>query len=145
MTKTLNQIFFFLHQNQNIFFSNIGNQNIFLEKNHNPPLKLNGRSLSTLILFEWIRFSMFLNIERFVKMLFYFSCDIRTNFVGSSLKTECLENGIWSHPPPLCLGKYLIWFIVFNATFNNISAISWRPVLVVEEAGENHRPWATNW
>jgi hypothetical protein len=40
MTKTLNQIIFvFLHQNQNIFFSNIGNQNIFLEKNHN------GRSL----------------------------------------------------------------------------------------------------
>jgi len=24
--------FLFLHQNQNIFFSNIGNQNIFLEK-----------------------------------------------------------------------------------------------------------------
>ena len=35
-------------------------------------------------------------------------------------------------------------------TFSNISAISWRPVLVVEEAGvpgENHRPWpwASNW
>jgi hypothetical protein len=48
MTKILNHIiFFFLHQKQNIFFSNIGNQNIFLEKNHNPhPLfKLNGRSL----------------------------------------------------------------------------------------------------
>jgi hypothetical protein len=29
--------FFFLHQKQNIFFSNVGNQNIFLEKNHNPP------------------------------------------------------------------------------------------------------------
>ena len=32
-------------------------------------------------------------------------------------------------------------FIVFNATFSNISAISWRPVLVVEEAGvpgKNH-------
>jgi hypothetical protein len=26
-------------------------------------------------------------------------------------------------------------FLVFNATFSNISAISWRPVLVVEEAG----------
>jgi hypothetical protein len=28
-----------------------------------------------------------------------------------------------------------IWFkvMVFNATFNNISAISWRPVLLVEE------------
>jgi len=32
--------------------------------------------------------------------------------------------------------------LAFNATFSNISAISWRPVLVVEEAGipgENHR------
>ena len=39
-------------------------------------------------------------------------------------------------------------FWCFNATFNNISAISWRPVLVVEEAGvpgENHRPWTSNW
>ena len=46
MTKTLNQIIiFFLHQNQNIFFGYIGNQNIFLEKKHNPPFKLNGRSL----------------------------------------------------------------------------------------------------
>jgi hypothetical protein len=46
MTKALNHIiFFFLHQNQNIFFSNIGYQNIFLEKNHNPSFKLNSRSL----------------------------------------------------------------------------------------------------
>jgi len=38
--------------------------------------------------------------------------------------------------------------LVFNATFSNISATSWRPVLVVEEVGvpgENHRPWARNW
>ena len=28
-----------------------------------------------------------------------------------------------------------IWILVFNATFSNISAISWRPVLVLEEAG----------
>jgi hypothetical protein len=42
----------------------------------------------------------------------------------------------------------LIWFIVLNTSFSNISAISWRPVLVVEEAGvpgENHQPWASNW
>jgi hypothetical protein len=26
-----------------------------------------------------------------------------------------------------------------------LSAISWRPVSVVEEVGENHRPWASNW
>jgi hypothetical protein len=33
------------------------------------------------------------------------------------------------------------------ADHGNISAISWRPVLVVEEARvlrENHRPWASN-
>jgi hypothetical protein len=45
--------------------------------------------------------------------------------------------------------KYMmIFFEVFNATFSNISAISWRQVLVMEEAGvpgENHRPWASNW
>jgi hypothetical protein len=38
------------------------------------------------------------------------------------------------------------WTILFN--FSNISAISWQPVLVVEEAGvpgENNRPWASNW
>jgi len=44
----------------------------------------------------------------------------------------------------------LIWFdfLVFNATFSNITAISWWPVLVMEEAGvpgENHRPCASNW
>ena len=44
------------------------------------------------------------------------------------------------------LRSYMIDLIdcwCFNATFNNISAISGRPVLVVEEArvpGENHRP-----
>jgi hypothetical protein len=48
--------------------------------------------------------------------------------------------------------KYDGWFwfdfCCFNATFSNISVISWRPVLVVEEAGvpgENHRPWTSNW
>jgi hypothetical protein len=45
MTKTLNQIFFFSTKIRIFFFSNTGNQNIFLEKNHNPPFKLNGRSL----------------------------------------------------------------------------------------------------
>ena len=52
--------FFFLHQNQNIFFSNIGNQNIFLENNHNPPFKLNGRSLTCVCVssekYDWCMF-----------------------------------------------------------------------------------------
>ena len=32
--------------------------------------------------------------------------------------------------------SWLIDFLVFNATFSNISAVSWRQVLVVEEAGK---------
>jgi uncharacterized MAPEG superfamily protein len=47
--------------------------------------------------------------------------------------------------PQLFFACRLIYFWCFNATFSNISAISWRPVLVVEEAGENHRSWASNW
>ena len=31
-----------------------------------------------------------------------------------------------------------------NATFNNISVMSWRSVLLVEETGENHRPVASH-
>ena len=34
----------------------------------------------------------------------------------------------------------IMWVMVFNATFNNISVISWLWVLVVEVTGENHRP-----
>jgi hypothetical protein len=29
------------------------------------------------------------------------------------------------------------WFMAFNTTFNNISVISWRSVLLVEETGES--------
>ena len=42
----------------------------------------------------------------------------------------------------------LVWFMVFNATFNNIPFISWRSVLLVEETGvpgENHWPAASHW
>jgi len=41
--------------------------------------------------------------------------------------------------------KLWFWFMVFNATFNNISAISWQAVLLVEETGENHRLVASHW
>jgi hypothetical protein len=39
------------------------------------------------------------------------------------------------------------WFMVLNATFNNISVISWQSVLLVEETGvpgENHQPVASH-
>jgi hypothetical protein len=43
--------------------------------------------------------------------------------------------------PHLNIGS--VWSMVVNATFNNISVISWRLVLLVEETGvpgENNRP-----
>ena len=47
MTKTLNQIIFFSSTKIRIFFSaTLGISIFFLEKNHNPPFKLNGRSLN---------------------------------------------------------------------------------------------------
>jgi len=41
----------------------------------------------------------------------------------------------------------LVRVMVLNATFNNISVISWRSVLLVEEigvSGKNHRPAASH-
>ena len=50
------------------------------------------------------------------------------------------------------LGFHVFWLgirvMVFNATFNNISVISWLSVLLVEESGvpgENHRFSASHW
>ena len=41
---------------------------------------------------------------------------------------------------PEILVGWLVGLMVLNATFNNISAISWRSVLLVGETGENNRP-----
>ena len=45
--------------------------------------------------------------------------------------------------------KYFrFFFMVFNTSFNNISVLSWRSVLLVEETGvpgENHTPVASHW
>ena len=43
---------------------------------------------------------------------------------------------------------WLVWFMVFNATFSNILVISWLSILLVEETGvpgENHWPAASHW
>jgi len=42
---------------------------------------------------------------------------------------------------------HMVWIMVFNATLNNISVISWRSVLLVAETrvpGEDHRPVASH-
>ena len=45
---------------------------------------------------------------------------------------------------------FMVWFgfMMFNATFNNISVISWRSVLLLEETagpGKNHGPVSSHW
>jgi hypothetical protein len=57
-----------------------------------------------------------------------------------------LQNG--KSDKQICF-RGLAWFgfMVLNANFNNISAISWWSVLLVEETGvpgENHRPVASH-
>ena len=56
----------------------------------------------------------------------------------------------WGKPDyyPEKTTSWLGWFTVFNATFNNISVISWQSVLLVEETGVargNYRPAASHW
>jgi hypothetical protein len=43
----------------------------------------------------------------------------------------------------ICEGQFK--FMVFIATFNNISSILCRSVLLMEETGENHRPVVSHW
>ena len=80
------------------------------------------------------------------------SCDIEGYFRGG---VKLLA--YWSFGPKrwiktvnmLHIAKRLgIRVMVFNATFNNISVISWRSVLLVEETGvlgKNYRPTVSHW
>jgi hypothetical protein len=57
------------------------------------------------------------------------------------------DSGGWSFLDPesdvsIPWGCFPVWFMVFNATFNNISVMSWQSVLLVEVTGvsrENHQ------
>ena len=48
-------------------------------------------------------------------------------------------------PDILIFSRFDVCSMMFNATFNNISVISWRSVLLMEETGQNHRPVASHW
>ena len=54
---------------------------------------------------------------------------------------------LFNHTIEIKQDRFNVWIMVFNVTFNNISVISWRSVLFVEETGvhsENHRPVASH-
>ena len=64
--------------------------------------------------------------------------------ISSQYMTHCWTE-CWYQKKPLI---WLAAFMVFKATFNNISVILWRSVLFMEETGvlrENHRPVASHW
>jgi hypothetical protein len=79
----------------------------------------------------------------------YLLCIFKNIQPQSSLqshKTVVDENILFSHYIILSKVNYC-WFMVFNATFNNISVISWRSVLLVKESGvpgETHDLSLTN-
>ena len=50
---------------------------------------------------------------------------------------------IKSHPPKI--RELGLWCDIINTTFNNISIISWRSILLMGETGENHWPNASHW
>ena len=62
---------------------------------------------------------------------------------GTGLQSSCKMTQVKF--PKMPLANSIGWFMVLNATFNNISAISWRSVLLVDETGENHRPVGSHW
>jgi hypothetical protein len=45
----------------------------------------------------------------------------------------------------IAIDNSMVMVMTFNTTFNNISVVLWRSVLLLEETGENHRPVAIHW
>jgi serine/threonine protein kinase len=69
-------------------------------------------------------------------------CDFgASKFMGSTTKMSLAGTFPWMAPEVSMM--ILVWFMVFNATFNNISVKSWWSVLLMEETRvhrENHHP-----
>jgi hypothetical protein len=104
----------------------------------------------------YFKLSRLTRIRALIRSKIFGLCDYDT--IGSNVYDRNKDN---SNPPILQIENIglfdlnttifeCIWFgfMVLNATFNNISAISWRSVLLVEETrvpGENHRRVASHW
>ena len=72
-----------------------------------------------------------------------FNKQLKQKWESSLFNNLCFKTMIY-----ICIYICLVWFIEFNATFKNISVISWGSVLLVGETGvpgESHRPVASHW
>ena len=86
-----------------------------------------------------------------------FNCDKATLYFTGYIADKSQDRRIktwaskyWCIFSPHKNGGHIVFvcLLVFDATFNNISVISWRSVLLVEETGgpgENHQPVASHW
>jgi hypothetical protein len=64
-----------------------------------------------------------------------------SNRVRVSVGVNEVENDAeqFKPPNPNNISPFILFcLMVFNATFNNISVISWRSILLVADTGENH-------
>ena len=74
----------------------------------------------------------------------HFPCFVCGGIIYRYLIYYCMKGYVLENQN-VCL---FVCLMVFNTTFNNISVISWRSVLLVEETrgpGENHHPVASHW
>jgi hypothetical protein len=89
-------------------------------------------------------------LRKYIHHYFVFECGFTTAYAISAYHHWCCE---FESRSGRVVQHYVIKFVsdfsmVLNATFNNISVISWLLVVLVEETrglGENHRPVASHW
>ena len=89
-----------------------------------------------------------INIRYYVINIEYHVINIHYSVINNTVFCELVISLFEKILVKLFIFFLFVLILVFATTFSNISAISWRPVLVVEEAavpGENHRSWESNW
>ena len=94
-------------------------------------------SHTTFILFQFTH-HLFLKKKRF--QISYFFCKFNESSLNMFNASSVFSGGFVN----FCCVRVM----VFNATFNNISVITWRLVLLVEVTGvpgKNHQPVASHW
>ena len=105
--------------------------------------------------FEYINCCLFIfylskpeQAELFIKYIFV-GFYITIVMIYYALLQELIKNTrLIKNEKSLIIKQLFVCLMLFNDTFNNISVILWRSVLLVEETrvnGENHQPLASHW
>ena len=98
-----------------------------------------GQQFGADVALQWILALLFC-----IAMSFIIIEPLKVCKIQDVLLTQSSRLILWGYEIFSCPGS---WCLQFNATFNNISVISWWSVLLLEEdraPGENHRPVASH-